>query len=48
MELAGGVFRGNSCSFLCSHVENDKGIFLMSLPCGPDSTVKNSGLIPKL
>lgn len=42
------VFRGNPCSFLCSHVENGRGILLMSLPCGPDYIVKKSGLIPTL
>lgn len=39
---------GNSSSFLCSHVENDGGISLMSRPCGPDCVVQKSGLIPKL
>lgn len=34
--------------FLCSHVESDRGILLVSLPCGPDSAVKKSGLIPAL
>lgn len=38
----------NSCSFWYSHIQNDRGILSMSLPCGPDCSVKKSGLIPTL
>ena len=43
-----GDFAGNSFSFLCFCAKNDRGILLVSLPCGPDCIVTKSGLIPPL
>lgn len=42
VSLAGG----DSSSFLCSSVEDDRGISLVSLPCGRDCREEKSGLIP--
>lgn len=39
------LLRGESSSFLCSPVEDYRGILLVSLPCGRDCREEKSGLI---